>query len=208
MKILINFLLIIFLILIIPIGCAKKPEDIKLSELDTMCEHFEAYAKLLDTGLNILVKNKKRVLIREDEVYIKKLVIKMKDIEKSIKKKFTEKTIRVEGKECNGFDDFIEKSKTFSYLYRLTKRRASIESDAKAIAEYKCNEYQIKKEKYQHHNQYTTEEKNKLTRINININRRILKYRSDQNKKKLRQLVAKEVEFLCDYQVSDLKLWE
>ena len=88
-------------------GCAQKPENIKLSDLETVCDYVDAMEKCGDAMIKTMENKKGEDLSQEDKDYMKVLKDKIKDIGKAAEKKYTED----EAKECPSFEAVKEKMK-------------------------------------------------------------------------------------------------
>ncbi len=86
-------------------GCAQKPENIKLSDLETVCDYVDAMEKCGDALIKTHESKKREDLSKEDKDYMKVLKHKMRDIEKAAEKKYTAD----EAKECPSFEALKEK---------------------------------------------------------------------------------------------------
>ena len=86
-------------------GCAQKPENIKLSDLETVCDYLDAMGKCGDAMIKTMENKKREDLSQEDKDYMNVLRDKMKDINKAAVKKYTDE----EAKECPSFEAVKEK---------------------------------------------------------------------------------------------------
>ena len=81
-------------------GCSTQPEDIKISELSTVCEYSEAVLKVCNKINDIANGRKPEELTDEEKEAIIILNNKFKDLDRAMAKKFTVP----EFKECPEFE--------------------------------------------------------------------------------------------------------
>jgi outer membrane murein-binding lipoprotein Lpp len=86
-------------------GCNSKPEDIKLNELNTVCDYVDALEKVVEADIKLMKEKKDTELSDEDIEYRGLLRKKLEEISEALMKKFS----FAEMKECENFASFKEK---------------------------------------------------------------------------------------------------
>ena len=87
------------------IGCTQKPEDIKLSELESTCDYVDAIEICVDAAIEMMGDKEFEDLSEEEKEYLEVIEDKLEDIERAGSKKFTESEV----KECPNFERVKEK---------------------------------------------------------------------------------------------------
>lgn len=96
---------VVLFISMVTIGCTKKPEDIKLSELETTCDYVDAIEICVDAAIEMMGDKEFEDLSEEEKEYLEVIEDKLEDIERAGSKKFTESEV----KECPNFERVKEK---------------------------------------------------------------------------------------------------
>jgi hypothetical protein len=81
-------------------GCSNDPSDVKISELDTACEHVDAIIDVMQAAVDTKGEQELYDLSEKDREYIKKLGEKGQLIASSMEDKFTPK----EYESCDHFE--------------------------------------------------------------------------------------------------------
>jgi uncharacterized lipoprotein YajG len=90
-------------------SCSQKPTEIKLSDLDTVCDYVDAIEKCVDAIIEIKDdKTDISELPEEKQEYARQLMEKLRQIEKAGEKKFT----NAEAKECKNYEAIKNKRKS------------------------------------------------------------------------------------------------
>ncbi|MFN5318777.1 MAG: hypothetical protein ACK5CY_08045 [Bacteroidia bacterium] len=82
-------------------GCSGQPEDIKISELTSVCDYTGALLKVCHKINDIAKGRKPEDLSAEEKEFVITLNKKFKDIDRAMGKKFT----LTEAKECDEFKE-------------------------------------------------------------------------------------------------------
>jgi hypothetical protein len=107
MKKLMTILIVALFTSMIMGSCSQKPENIKLSDLETACDYVDAMEKCGDAMIKVMENKKREDLSQEDKDYMKVLNDKLKEIGKAASKKYTEE----EAEECPNFQSVKDKLK-------------------------------------------------------------------------------------------------
>jgi hypothetical protein len=81
-------------------GCSNDPSDIKISELDTACQHVDAMIDLMEAAVEIKGDSEWYDLDEDDREYFEKLQGKLMLIAKALDDRFTPK----EYESCDHFE--------------------------------------------------------------------------------------------------------
>jgi len=95
------------------IGCTQKPEDIKLTELETTCDYLDAFEICADAAIEIMGEKEFEDLSEEEKEYMEVIEEKIDDIERAGSKKFTKSEIE----ECPSFERVKEKTEKVPFLF-------------------------------------------------------------------------------------------
>lgn len=88
-------------------GCGTDAKDIKLSDLEEVCDYTEAMNIVVDEALEIMDGRKRDDLSEKEKAEIKELRHKFRDISRAADKKYT----KAELKECDDYKDLRKKMK-------------------------------------------------------------------------------------------------
>ena len=111
------FVSILFASLVLS-GCSSDPKDIKLSDLETVCDYVDAAEKVMDAAISIGEKKDLKNLSKEDKEELKALEKKIEEIGKAAEKKFT----KAEAQECKSFEKVAEKAESAENVFSAAKR--------------------------------------------------------------------------------------
>lgn len=84
-----RYLAIILCTLMINVSCSQKPEDIKISDLKTPCDHLDALEKVIDAIIKIKGTTSREDLSQKDIDYLEVLFAKAEEIGEASSKKYT-----------------------------------------------------------------------------------------------------------------------
>ena len=101
-------------------NCSQKLEEIKLSDLKTVCDYVDAIENIFDEIIEI--SSKESSISKDDKEQIKSLMNKLEDINEAGGRKYTKKEMM----ECEGFNRIKEKAKKNADIVRnLTENEDS-----------------------------------------------------------------------------------
>ena len=80
-------------------SCSQKPEDIKISDLDSVCDYVNAMESVVDAVIKVRTNKDLQDLSEEEKEYLDVLKKKLNEIGES-----AEKFSRTEAEECSNFE--------------------------------------------------------------------------------------------------------
>lgn len=129
-----KYLTLILLSSMINVSCAQKPEDVKISDLQTACDYMNALEKVIDAAIKIGGNRSSEDLSQKDKDYLKVLFAKAEEIGEAAAKKYT----AAEVENCPNFGRYLDK------LEKLSNEEP-IERSGKTDIEKKVETYIIDK---------------------------------------------------------------